>query len=275
MWDPFAIQWEEGFRALELFRQRERHCRVPKPYRDPITGYRLGPWVQKQRSNQETMSPERRARLDALGFEWEVLTVQWEEGFGALELFRQREGHCCVPQRYRDPITGYRLGLWGNTQRQNKDALSADRRQRLDALGFVWDPFEASWGEGFRFLQLYHQREGHCRVPQDHREQGFRLGQWVRVQRRGQASMSPERRARLDALGFVWDPFATQWEEGFRALELFRQREGHSCVPYGYRDSTAGYRLGLWVAKQRSNRETMSPEHRARLDALGFVWKVR
>jgi hypothetical protein len=61
--------------------------------------------------------------------------------------------------------------------------MPPDRRQRLGALRFVWDPHGAPWEEGFRFLEIFRQREGHCRVPQSHREQGYRLGTWIGVQR--------------------------------------------------------------------------------------------
>ena len=153
------------------------------------------------------MSPERRQRLDALGFVWDVLAAWWEEGFHSLEIFRQREGHCRVPNRYRDPVSGYQLGAWVSNQRGDQDAMSPDRRQRLDALGFVWDPHAASWEEGFRSLEIFRQREGHCRVPQPHRDpaSGYRLGGWVSKQREGKETMLPERRARLEALGFVWN----------------------------------------------------------------------
>ena len=75
--------------------------------------------------------------MDEIGFVWDVLTQQWEEGFAALVRFKQRERHCNVPQRHKEG--GYNLGAWVGTQRRNIDALSPARRQRLDELGFVWD----------------------------------------------------------------------------------------------------------------------------------------
>jgi hypothetical protein len=150
------------------------------------------------------MSPEGRQRLDALGFVWDPFAAQWEEGFGYLERYRQERGDCLVPRSYFDPASGYRLGVWVGKQRSTRDAMSPERRLRLDALGFVWDPFAAQWEEGFHFLEIFRQREGHCRVPQSHREQGYRLGSWVSNQRQDKDIMPPERRQRLDALGFVW-----------------------------------------------------------------------
>ncbi len=76
--------------------------------------------------------------------------------------------------------------------------LHGDRRQRLDALGFVWQ-------NGFRHLKLYKDREGHCRVPQQHLENEFRLGTWVATQRSGRSTLSTYRKQRLEELEFVWD----------------------------------------------------------------------
>jgi hypothetical protein len=58
-----------------------------------------------------------------------------------------------------------------------------ERRQRLNELDFVWDPFEADCEEGFSHLKVYKEREGHCRVPDGHVERGFRLGGWTTKQR--------------------------------------------------------------------------------------------
>ena len=50
------------------------------------------------------------------------------------------------------------------------------------------------------------EREGHARVPAGHVEAGFRLGQWVKVQRRSHPTMSADRAARLEALpGWTWE----------------------------------------------------------------------
>ena len=137
-----------------------------------------------------------------------------------------------MPALHREQ--GYRLGRWVSTQRENKDTTSPERRQRLDALGFVWDLLTMQWEEGFCALQSFHQREGHCRVSQDHREQDYPLGTWVSDQRYRKDTTSPERRQRLDALGFMWNAVTTKWDEGFRYLTVYCQREGVT-LPRFYR----------------------------------------
>jgi hypothetical protein len=98
----------------------------------------------------------------------------------------------------------FHLGQWVRTQRTRK-VIPSDQRRRLDDLGFDWkNPYEAKWEEGFSRLQLFKEREGHCRVPLGYQENGFRLGTWVGKQRAKKDKLSDQRRRRLNELGFVW-----------------------------------------------------------------------
>lgn len=126
----------------------------------------------------------------------------WEKGFAALCEFRAREGHCCPP---RDHVEGtFRLGLWVSNLRGRKGLLPLERERRLDAIGFIWEPREHKWEQGFIALLNFKRREGHCRVPQLHVEGNYRLGNWVSTQRKDRKIMSAERFARLSKMGFVW-----------------------------------------------------------------------
>src|SRR6516225_4262406 len=270
-WDPFETDWAEGFHYLTIYKAREGHCRVPRNHME--NGFRLGQWVSRQRNGQ-TLPEARRQQLDELGFVWDPPETDWEEGFRYLTIYKKREGHCRVPQRYKE--NGFRLGSWVDRQRQSKDAetLSEARRQQLDELGFVWNALDAAWEEGFRYLTIHKAREGHCRVPATHKENGFRLGQWVGVQRHNADTLSAPRRQQLDELGFVWDPFETDWAEGLRYLTIYKKREGHCRVPAAHKEN--GFRLGQWVSRQRQSKdaETLSEARRQQLDELGFVWNA-
>jgi hypothetical protein len=129
---------------------------------------------------------------------------RWAQGFAALRKFRRRKGHCCPPQRH---VEGkYNLGSWVITQRYRKDALSVERKKRLDRIGFVWNGRDFAWERGFAALLKFKRREGHCRVRGLHREGKYKLGRWVAVQRGKKNVMSPKRRARLNKVGFEWKP---------------------------------------------------------------------
>jgi hypothetical protein len=185
-----------------------------------------------------------------------------------LRHYKERVGDCRVPKKYEED--GFRLGTWVSKQRSRKSELSSERVRRLDELGFEWDPMEADWEGGFGYLKRYKERVGDCCVPLHHYENGFNLGKWVSKRRSRKSKLSSERVGRLDELGFIWDPFEADWEAGVSRLKLYRNREGHCCVPQSHKEN--GFRLGQWVSVQRQTRETMSKDRRQRLDELGFVW---
>jgi superfamily II DNA or RNA helicase len=197
-----------------------------------------------------------------------TIGIRWDEWYGRLKAYKEREGHCRVPQLYRE--NGFRLGQWVGVQRSTKSRMSADRRERLDKLGFVWDSFEADWEEGFHYLTKYKMRTGHCCVPALHKEDGYPLGGWVRSKRTHEDRLTTERRQRLKDLGFVWDPRDANWQEGLQRLVMYKQREGHCRVPAVHIEN--GFPLGRWVGKYRSRKSSLSEERQQRLNDVGFVW---
>ena len=127
-------RWEMGFAALSKFRARKGQCLPPSPH---VQGkFKLGVWVRTQRYYKDDLSVERKRRLNAMGFVWDWIDYRWEQGFTALLRFKRREGHCHVPIFHCEGP--YRLGWWVSTQRGRRKKLSAERKARLNKVGFVW-----------------------------------------------------------------------------------------------------------------------------------------
>jgi hypothetical protein len=192
----------------------------------------------------------------------------------------ERHGDARVPQPYT--VDGYPLGVWVGAQRQfhRKGTLEADRERRLQGLtGWTWDARGDKWEQGFSRLQDYIERHRHASVPVAYTVDGYRLGQWVLTQRHFHANgtLDADREHRLhDLPGWKWDPFADQWEEGFRWLVEYVERHGDARVPHSY--TVDGFKLGYWVLGQRQKyaRGTLSADRKHRLHNLpGWTWKAR
>jgi superfamily II DNA or RNA helicase len=263
--DRLGLGWDEWYGLLQRFHKREGHCRVPRGYKE--NGLNLGSWINNVRAGLVQLTPDKINRLNSLGFSWDPIEEQWEEGFGALQRFHQREGHCRVPIWTKD--CGLNLGSWVRIQRRSKNQ-SPDQLKRLNSLGFCWDPIAEQWEQKFAALQAFCRREGHCRVPKGKGEAGLNLSSWVVKQRTHKERLTPDQLKRLNSLGFVWDPHAERWEQNFAALQKFYKREGHFRVPRGKNED--GMNLGSWLNCVRTHKERYTPDQLKRLNSLGFCW---
>ena len=75
-------RWEEMYAELAGYQRVHGHCRISTLSED----YRpLGNWVHTQRTlhKQGRLDQERIARLDAIGFTWDLRRERWDEMFAA------------------------------------------------------------------------------------------------------------------------------------------------------------------------------------------------
>jgi len=270
VWDATAVLWERGFNELRAYKKENGNCIVSLRH-NTSTPYALGYWLNTQRKNKRTISPDRIQRLDELGFIWDPTEEQWEQGFGKLSAYKEENGNCSTPQGHRTS-TDFALGNWVSNQRHGKDSMDPVRVKRLDQLGFIWDPHEEYWEQCFNELATYKKKNGNCQIPKEHKTStGSLLAAWMTMQRRAKNTMSADRIKRLDELGFIWDPMTEKWERGFNALSVYKKQNGN-CMIHPKDKRSTGVSLGKWMARQRQVKNTLTPERLKRLDDLGFVW---
>lgn len=264
-----TASWEFWFGLLERFVEREGHSRVPARYEEE--DFILGRWVEKQRIAYRNgrLDADRARRLEELpAWSWDPFEEQWEEGLAAFEKFVQRHGHARVPHAYVED--GVKLGSWVDVQRRayRHRKLDPERKHKLEGLeGWVWDPSEALWEDGFARLEDFVDGHRHAQVPRGYvDESGFPLANWVNTQRAfyRREKLPPERASRLEALpGWEWQPHAVSWERRLEELKQFIERKGHARVP-------GSHELAAWVQHQRQEykRGKLHPERVRRLKAI-------
>ena len=262
VWDVHIAQWETMFARLLEFKGKEGHCRVPDRYSEDKA---LSGWVNTQRAEnrKRQLSKEHKRRLEEIGFIWEVTPHVWEENFAALDSHMQKYG--------QSKVTDPKLQRWINKLREayKKEILPSDQIQRLNNIGFNWMPMDGLWEAQYAKLEEFWQRNGHS----DARGRDDKnLASWVQEQRKDyKHKLSPDRIAKLNKIGFVWDARDADWDEMFTLLLSYKQAHGDCNVPSAYLENP---KLGSWVDTQRKDwqNQKISPVRQSRLEDIDFIW---
>ena len=207
----------------------------------------------------------------------EQTTSSWMFWYGLLQQFVKKTGSA-RPEAFFKTKDGFALGVWVSRQRTIKDLISTERRKLLESLnGWSWDVLTDQWNEAFARLQEFVKQTGSARVPTTFRtKDGFRLGQWVYVQRRNKDSLSADKRNLLESSckDWTWNVHTDKWDEGFAHLQEFVKENG-SARPEATFKTKDGFRLGGWVSVQRQNKESMTDEHINLLQSCkGWSWDL-
>ena len=235
----------EGLGYLKAYKADNDHVRVPRT--STKDGYPLGTWVHNRRKDYKAgrLTQERIEALDALGFIWDLLEQDFQEGLVALTAHKAEHGDVEVPGVFKTK-DGYALGTWVHNLRTSykKGTLTEERIEALDALGFIWDKLEQDFQEGLSRLAAYKAEQGHVWVPNRFgTKDGYPLGTWMSNRRRDykKGTLTDERIEALGALGFIWDPFEQHFQEGLAALTAYKAEHGHLRVDTKF-ETKDGYR---------------------------------
>lgn len=202
---------------------------------------------------------------------------EWEGMFKQLTQFINNHDHSNISRI--DPATK-KLAYWATNQRMKKksDLLSKEQVDRLEEIGFDWEPVKNRWEKNFKELADFKKRFGDCDVPLKF-EENPQLDHWVRNQRNRYkiGKLSYSRTQKLERLGFNWggSGLVKSWEERFKELLDYQAIHGHLNVSQVEPDEQ--YRpLGKWLNDQRHYRKKgrLNPEYESKLNEIGIAWNV-
>jgi len=212
--------WDEMFKELSRFVDENGHSQVTVHNTPDGYNEKLGMWVGMQRmlhrQGDVSLTPERKKRLESIDFWWgspgnnhrdePYLNKIWKRLFRKLNRYRKKRGHTLV-----SVSDDKELSNWVHTQRTlyKANKLRSDRKERLMAVGFVWESrgliIELQWETMYTKLQEFFEEQNHSNVPSTYKNK--KLARWVTKQRRKAVDkeyMTDKRRKLLNDLSFRW-----------------------------------------------------------------------
>ena len=138
VWNVLDFQWKRGFDALCTYKREYGNCGAPQSF-VTNSGFHLGRWIHSQRQYKDALSDERMRCLNDIGFIWDPLDQQFENGLKELINYKNQFGDCLVKAEHVSS-SGFRLGGWVRRVRSKQNALAVDYRNKLNEIGFIWKP---------------------------------------------------------------------------------------------------------------------------------------
>ena len=221
-WDPNFDDWLTTYQEVkELLISKSLH-EIELGRTDPNLKTYAGWLISQKRNylawenvNEESkpiypkLSNEQISYLEKLpGWTWDRRKEVWNANFSILNNFLQIDSFKSIT-----PLTvhqNFSLGRWIVKQRQafKEGKLESWKKELLESLNWVADPFETQWNETFQILEKYLSETGTAYVPQNLTYMEKRLGAWVSGQRQDFKikKLSLERIEKLQKLhGWSWD----------------------------------------------------------------------
>ena len=295
--ESLSASWETMFGHARAYYREHGNLEVSKRYQTP-DGYSLGSWLNTQRLVYAGKIPgilgkERIEKLESIGMRWKNrYDYSWERFYQALCRYKFNSGNIDIHATYVTP-EGLELGKWICNLRQAKNNgrcgyyLTDERIAALNKLGMIWDKVDYQWERNYLACAEYYRKHHNLDIPANYiSEEGLRIGAWLRRMRKirsgrlnGAAPLTEAQIERLDAIHMDWlDTYTRQWEYGYKQALAYHREFGTLEVPAGYVNAN-GFPLGRWLKNHvEVNSQTgrtaikVTPERRAKLDALGFKW---
>jgi superfamily II DNA or RNA helicase len=275
--------WLKGLEQLKKFRERHGHCNLSNVKKCDES---LKAWASYQRARiaQGKIDPDQKAQLDALEFSSarDEIDHHWLHMYERLNQYHSTKGNADVPNRWKEDI---KLASWVSQQRQRrkKNLLSEEEIAMLDKIAFTWQHRErGSWEDRLAEVIAFKKHNGHCDIPCNLSENP-KLGRFVNSMRvkRNKGTLTSDRIAKLDALGFAWESskkvlvggegITAEWQALFDELLKYKEVHGSYNVPNKWTENTT---LGNWVSRQRhlKRQNKLHPKREEKLNEIGFNW---
>lgn len=164
---------------------------------------------------------------------------------------------------------------WIAHQKNIKDLLPQELRDKLLNLGLDLEAQPDSWEEMYRALNQFVLKTGHSHVPLDPEYEELR--DWLTRQIINRPLLTEEQFQKLDSVNVDWEMAISRdhrWEVMYQRLRNFYYNHGHSRVPQKWQQDK---QLALWVQVQRRmfSQGKLKKDREQKLREVEFVWSVQ
>jgi superfamily II DNA or RNA helicase len=276
-------RWKMRFDELLRYKEKNGDCKVPNEWPENL---KLGHWVNQQRYLKKCgqLHPKREEMLNSIAFDWgfkrDFGGVKpkdlWPLRYEQLVEFKKQNGHCDVPYNYAE---NRQLGIWVGNQRykRKQNRLPPEHERLLNELGFTWEDVEHDvWNDRYQELAEFKVKHSHCDVPMVYPENP-KLGSFtkrMRAERKG-GTLSAEKIAKLDAIGFAWvsmrkttppqirqpmqEPVTAGWKKSYNELQHnARSKNLGSCTPNGSVCSMKSASTGIQTTQKKNGKQDLT-----------------
>lgn len=290
--DAHELSWKQYYEALCRYKAQHGDIDIKSDYVDG-SGIALGAFIANARLARRDgrrsafLTSEHVRQLDELGMIWDRLDYGWEQNYLACAKYYIEHGNLNIPSGFVQ--NGYRIGAWIRRQRMLRDGrvegvITQERIKRLDDIGMVWtDAYSSRWEYGYEQARQWYEEHGSLDVPTTYvNDKGFPLGKWLKRHLDGSGKggkaaivLTPERKAKLDALGWVREK-PDPWELRYELAKTYYAEHANLRIPAQYK--AQGIWLAKWLNEQRQifigNRpgKSLTAEQVRRLEEIGMIW---
>ncbi len=183
--EELSIRWNFHYGLAVEYAKLHGNCRIPKNYQQTVEGriVKLGSWLNDQKKNYDSLSPEKRELLHKLpGFNPKKFVRNNSQSIDEwIEMFAKESkalGTKLIPNTY---VTedGYNLGSWIQHIRKKEEWELLTEKQKTSLLGhgFILSA-EKEWNiAALKAMTQFAAREKTTVPKSEHKETVFHLGE--------------------------------------------------------------------------------------------------
>ena len=147
----------------------------------------------------------------------------------------------------------------------------------------IWsNKFDTDWERNYTAAKEYYDKYGNLDIPSTYvSNDNLAVGSWIRNHRAQpgkdpQIKITDERRAKLDAIGMLWDT-GDSWEIRYELAKKYYETHGNLDIAQTYVTENNIW-LGKWINMQNRIRigsikgQKLTAEQEAKLEAIGIDW---